>query len=54
MLDIKTGKGVCVIDLNAVMIGLVHYDFGDSIFFGASTAVEDKTDQSRHEYDTVQ
>ncbi len=47
MLDVKTGKGVCVIDLDTVMPGLVHYDFGDSIRFGASTATEDETDLSK-------
>lgn len=47
MLDIKTGKGICVIDLDTVMPGLVHYDFGDSIRFGASTAAEDETDLSK-------
>lgn len=44
MLDAKTGKGICVIDLDTVMPGLSVYDFGDSIRFGANTAAEDETD----------
>lgn len=47
MLDFKTGKGICVIDLDTVMPGLIHYDFGDSIRFGASTAAEDEIDLSK-------
>ena len=44
MLDSKTRKALCVIDLDTVMPGLVAYDFGDSIRFGASTAKEDERD----------
>ena len=44
MFDEVTGKGVCVIDLDTVMPGLLAYDFGDAIRFGASTAREDETD----------
>lgn len=44
LLDAKTGKGVCVIDLDTVMPGLSINDFGDSIRFGASTAAEDEKD----------
>ena len=47
MLDDKTGKGICVIDLDTVMPGLAMNDFGDSIRFGASTALEDETDLSK-------
>lgn len=43
MIDDRTQKGICVIDLDTVMPGLVMNDFGDSIRFGASTAVEDET-----------
>lgn len=42
MLDLKTRKPLCVIDLDTVMPGLSGNDFGDSIRFGASTAVEDE------------
>ena len=49
MLDAVTKKALCVIDLDTVMPGLVAYDFGDSIRFGASTAPEDEKDLSRVE-----
>lgn len=47
MMDKKTGKGICVIDLDTVMPGLSVHDFGDSIRFGASTADEDERDLSK-------
>ena len=47
MIDDATGKGLCVIDLDTVMPGLSINDFGDSIRFGANTAVEDETDLSK-------
>ena len=49
MLDEVSRKALCVIDLDTVMPGLVAYDFGDSIRFGASTAAEDEKDLSRVE-----
>jgi hypothetical protein len=47
MLDDKTGEGVCVIDLDTVMPGLVHYDFGDMVRTSTSPAAEDEKDVSR-------
>ena len=47
MIDDKTGKGICVIDLDTVMPGLSVNDFGDSIRFGANTAAEDEIDLSK-------
>ena len=47
MMDAKTGKGICVIDLDTVMPGLAVHDFGDSIRFGASTGDEDEPDLSK-------
>lgn len=47
MIDNKTEKGICVIDLDTVMPGLAMNDFGDSIRFGASTAAEDEQDLSK-------
>ncbi len=44
MLDNKSRKGICVIDLDTVMPGLAMNDFGDSIRFGASTGAEDEKD----------
>ena len=47
MIDNKTHKGICVIDLDTTMPGLAMYDFGDSIRFGASTGEEDEKDLSK-------
>jgi hypothetical protein len=47
LLDRKTRKSLCVLDLDTVMPGLSCYDFGDSIRFGAATAAEDETDLSK-------
>lgn len=43
MIDDQSGEGICVLDLDTVMPGSALYDFGDSIRFGASTALEDET-----------
>ncbi len=47
MIDDATGRGLCVIDLDTVMPGLPHYDYGDAIRFGASTGAEDEQDLSK-------
>ena len=47
LLDAETKKGICVVDLDTVMPGLAVNDFGDSIRFGASTALEDELDLSK-------
>lgn len=44
LFDNKSKKAICVIDLDTVMPGFVLDDFGDSIRFGASTALEDEKD----------
>lgn len=44
MLDDATGEGICVIDLDTVMPGLVHYDFGDMVRTSTSPAAEDERD----------
>ena len=49
MIDNKTGKAICVIDLDTVMPGLAVNDFGDAIRFGASTGAEDEKDLSKVE-----
>ena len=36
-------KGMCVIDTDTVMVGIVHYDFGDAIRTICNTAFEDET-----------
>ncbi|MBO5416176.1 MAG: aminoglycoside phosphotransferase family protein [Clostridia bacterium] len=47
LFDEVTALPVCVIDLDTVMPGYSVNDFGDSIRFGANTAVEDETDLSK-------
>ena len=44
LIDNLTGEGICVIDLDTVMPGLVHYDFGDMVRTSTSPAREDETD----------
>lgn len=43
----KEGKALSVIDLDTVMPGAVHYDFGDAIRTNAAMAMEDETDLSK-------
>ncbi len=47
LIDDRTQKGICIIDLDTIMPGSVLYDFGDAIRFGASTAAEDETDLTK-------
>ena len=47
LMDEATGEGICIIDLDTVMPGLVIYDFGDSIRFGANHSAEDERDLSK-------
>jgi hypothetical protein len=39
-------RGKCVIDLDTVMPGIVHFDFGDGVRTGVGTADEDEADLS--------
>lgn len=50
-LDISTGEGVCVLDLDTVMPGLSLYDFGDLARTTLSTAAEDEQDLSKVKVD---
>jgi hypothetical protein len=43
----QNDKALCVIDLDTVMPGYVHYDFGDAIRTAANTASEDENDLSK-------
>jgi Ser/Thr protein kinase RdoA (MazF antagonist) len=43
----ENDKALCVIDLDTVMPGYIHYDFGDAIRTAANTASEDEMDLSR-------
>jgi len=40
----ENDKAICVIDLDTVMPGYIHYDFGDAVRTGAASAQEDETD----------
>jgi hypothetical protein len=51
MLDTRTGKGVCVIDLDTVMPGLVLYDFGDMVRTTTCATKEDEQDLAKVEMD---
>ena len=43
----RNDKALCVIDLDTVMPGYIHYDFGDAIRTAANTAAEDEKDLSK-------
>jgi hypothetical protein len=51
MIDNKSGKGICVVDLDTVMPGFSVNDFGDAIRYGASTGAEDESDLSKVNFD---
>ncbi len=51
LFDINTGKTLCVVDLDTIMPGYSVNDFGDSIRFGATTALEDETDLTKVNFD---
>ncbi len=44
MLDSATGRAMCVVDLDTVMPGLAHYDFGDMVRTTTSPTLEDERD----------
>jgi aminoglycoside phosphotransferase (APT) family kinase protein len=44
LIDDQTGEGVCVIDLDTLMPGLVLYDFGDMVRSGTCAVAEDSQD----------
>ena len=47
----ENNKALCVIDLDTVMPGYIHYDFGDAIRTAANTASEDEDDLSKVKMD---
>lgn len=51
LMDPETGKASAIIDLDTVMPGSMLYDFGDSIRFGASTALEDEQNLEKVHFD---
>jgi hypothetical protein len=46
----KENKGICMIDTDTVMSGIIHYDFGDAIRTICNTAAEDEKDLSKVEF----
>lgn len=46
----KKNKGICMIDTDTVMPGIIHYDFGDAIRTICNTAAEDEKDLSKVEF----
>jgi len=46
----QENKGICMIDTDTVMPGIIHYDFGDAIRTICNTAAEDETDLSKVEF----
>ncbi len=51
MIDNRTRKAICIIDLDTIMPGFSVNDFGDSIRFGASTGAEDEQDLAKVNFD---
>ena len=51
LFDENSRTALCVIDLDTVMPGLIAYDFGDAIRFGANHCAEDETDLDKVNYD---
>ena len=51
LFDEKSGNALAVIDLDTIMPGYSVNDFGDSIRFGATTALEDEADLSKVNFD---
>ena len=51
LFDEESGKALCIVDLDTIMPGYSVNDFGDSIRFGATTALEDETDLSKVNFD---
>jgi thiamine kinase-like enzyme len=46
----KKNKGICMIDTDTVMPGIIHYDFGDAIRTICNTAAEDEQDLAKVEF----
>lgn len=50
LVDAKTKKAICIIDLDTIMPGSLLYDFGDAIRSGCNTGLEDEKDLSKVEF----
>ena len=51
LFDPQSNEPMCVVDLDTVMPGLVHYDFGDMIRTGCATAAEDEANLDQVGFD---
>lgn len=47
------GSGLCVIDTDTIMPGIIHYDFGDAIRTICNTAAEDEKDLDKVQFNRV-
>jgi serine/threonine protein kinase len=47
----REGKAICIIDLDTVMPGCIHFDFGDAVRIIANTAAEDEADTNKIVFD---
>jgi Ser/Thr protein kinase RdoA (MazF antagonist) len=47
----QQGTALCLIDLDTVMPGYIHFDYGDALRTMANTAAEDETDLEKVLYD---
>ncbi|MCX5772837.1 MAG: aminoglycoside phosphotransferase family protein [Candidatus Hydrogenedentes bacterium] len=52
MIDDATGRGTCIVDLDTVKPGLIHYDFGDCLRSCCNPAGEEVLDLKRVYFDT--
>ena len=52
MIDDATGKGTCIVDLDTVKPGLIHYDFGDCLRSCCNPAGEEAADLNAVIFDT--
>jgi len=52
MIDDATGKGTCIVDLDTVKPGLIHYDFGDCLRSCCNPGGEETRDLSQVYFDT--
>ncbi len=46
----ENNKGLCVIDTDTVMVGIIHYDFGDAVRTSCNTAFEDETNLDKVQF----
>lgn len=51
LMDKETLEGICIVDLDTIMPGLLLFDFGDSIRSGANHVSEDEKDLSKVKFD---